>query len=82
LAISGPRAQYRGTGTVNGAGGYGFILTAWDGQISGGGGVDRFRIKIFNQNQGNAVVYDNQMNSPDNADPTAALGGGSIVIHK
>ena len=30
----------------------------------------------------NAVVYDNQMNDPDDADATDAIEGGSIVIHK
>ncbi len=82
LVVSGAKARYRGTGTVNGAGSYGFELTAWDGQVSGGGGVDKFRIKIWNQNQGNGVVYDNMMNAADGADPTTSLGGGSIVIHK
>jgi hypothetical protein len=82
LVISGAKARYRGTGQINGAGSYGFELTAWDGQVIGGGGADRFRIKIWNENQGNAVVYDNQMGAADGADPTTALGGGSIVIHK
>jgi hypothetical protein len=81
LVISGAKARYRGTGQINGAGSYGFELTAWDGQVSAGG-ADRFRIKIWNRNQGNAVVYDNQMGAADGADPTTALGGGSIVIHK
>jgi hypothetical protein len=80
LVISGAKARYRGMGTVNGAGGYGFELTAWDGQANGGG-VDRFRIKIWYGSPGN-VVYDNQMGAVDGADPTTALGGGSIVIHK
>ena len=53
LVVSGAKARYRGVGTVNGAGSYGFELTAWDGQVNGGGGVDRFRIKIWNNNQGN-----------------------------
>ncbi len=79
LVISGPKAQYKGTGTINGVPGYGFLLTAWDGQINGGGGVDKFRIKIWDQS-GN-VVYDNQMGDSDTADPTTAIGGGSIVIH-
>ncbi|MCI0460501.1 MAG: PKD domain-containing protein, partial [Gemmataceae bacterium] len=81
LVVSGAKARFRGTGTVNGASGYSFELTAWDGQATGGGGVDRFRIKIWQGNQGNAVVYDNQLGAPDGADPTTALGGGSIVIH-
>jgi hypothetical protein len=81
LLISGAKARYRGTGSINGSSGYGFELTAWDGQVSGGGGVDRFRIKIWYGAPGN-VVYDNQMGDPDGTDPTTALGGGSIVIHK
>ncbi len=43
--------------------------------------VDRFRIKIWLGNPGN-VIYDNERGNPDGTDPTTALGGGSIVIHK
>jgi PKD domain/Matrixin len=82
LVVSGAKARFRGVGTLNGAGSYGFELVAWDGQAAGGGGTDRFRIKIWNANQGNGVVYDNQMGAADGADPTTTLGGGSIVIHK
>jgi len=82
LVMSGAKARFRGTGTVNGSGTNGFELTAWDGQANGGGGTDRFRIKIWNANQGNGVVYDSMMGAPDGADPTTTLGGGSIVIHK
>ena len=82
MVISGAKARYRGVGKVNGSGSYGFELTAWDGQVSGGGNVDRFRVKIWDVNHGNGVVYDNQMGAVDGADPTTALGGGSIVIHK
>ena len=75
------RAQYKGSGKINGAGDYRFMLTAIDGDMPGGGGQDKFRIRIWN-NTGGALVYDNQMNAPDSADPTTVLGGGSIVIHK
>ena len=54
----------------------------WDGNVSGAGGVDKFRIKIWDQNNANVVAYDNQMAAPDGADPTTFLGGGSIVLHK
>ena len=54
-----------------------------DGDVSGGGGVDKFRIKIWNTTS-SAIVYDNALGSPD--DPTTAnpeaISGGSIVIHK
>ena len=81
LVISGARAQYKGQGTVNGAGSYGFLLTAIDGQITGGGGVDKFRIKIWDLGTG-LVVYDNQLGDDDSASLSTALGGGSIVIHQ
>jgi len=76
--VAGARAQFKGTGTINGAGNYDFMLTAIDGALPGGGGVDRFRIKITGPA---GVVYDNQPGGGDNDDPTTALGGGSIVIH-
>ncbi|MBI4905363.1 MAG: hypothetical protein HY820_17140 [Acidobacteria bacterium] len=79
LVIAGAKAQYKGSGTINGAGTYNFMLTAIDGDMPGGGGTDRFRIKIWAPG---GTVYDNQMNGNDNADPTTVLGGGSIVIHK
>lgn len=81
LVVSGARAQYKGAGTINGAGSYGFMLTAIDGQISGGGGVDRFRMKIWDLSTG-VIVYDNQFGDDDGAALSTALGGGSIVIHK
>lgn len=81
LVIAGARAQYKGVGTINGASSYGFMLTAVDGQISGGGGVDKFRIKIWDLGTG-SIVYDNQIGDADSANLSTALGGGSIVIHK
>jgi hypothetical protein len=81
LVIAGAKPS-TGSGTVNGAGNYGFMLTAIDGSVGGGGGIDKFRLKIWNSS---GVVYDNQVGSVDTsdvADPTTALGGGSIVIHK
>jgi hypothetical protein len=83
LVISGARAQYKGSGTINGSGNYGFILTAIDGQITGGGGTDKFRIKIWNSTpSGDVVIYDNQLGAADDASLNTALGGGSITIHK
>ncbi|MES2306634.1 MAG: right-handed parallel beta-helix repeat-containing protein [Gemmatimonadota bacterium] len=81
LVVSGAKAQYKGSGTVNNAGDYRFMLTAIDGSAPGGGGADKFRIRIWN-NLGGGLVYDNQLNAPDSADPTTLLGGGSIIIHK
>ena len=81
--ISGFKAQYRGEGTISGAGNYGFLVVAYDGDRPGGDDIDRFRIKIWDIDNGNAVVYDNRMGASediDAADPQE-LGKGSIVIH-
>lgn len=81
LVVAGAKAQFKGEGTINGAGIYRFMLTAIDGQINGGGGVDKFRMRIWDKVDG-GLIYDNQLNAPDNADPTTALQGGSIVVHR
>lgn len=83
LVVAGAKAQYKGTGTVNGGGTYGFLLTLTDGQLTGGGGTDRFRLKVWDTST-EAVVYDNRLGSPEDvdvADPQA-LASGSIVVHK
>ena len=78
LVISGGRAQYKGSGTINGTGDYRFLLTAVDGT------PDRFRIKIVDAAT-DAVVFDNQIGADETAPAATALdkvsGNGSIVIH-
>jgi hypothetical protein len=81
LVTSGARAQFKGSGTLNGSGDYAFMLTAIDGQVNGGGGQDKLRIKIWSKSDG-GVIYDNLMGGTDDDDPTTVLGGGSIVIHR
>lgn len=74
VITGGGKAMYKGNGTINGAGEYKFMITAWDGQISGG--QDTFRIKIWEEdgNGDEIIVYDNDVDTP--------LGGGQIKIHK
>jgi hypothetical protein len=83
LVVAGAKAQYKGTGSVNGAAGYGFLLTATDGHAQGGEGVDKFRIKVWSSASG-AVVYDNVLGSSDEIETAApqAIAAGSIVIHR
>jgi hypothetical protein len=81
LVVAGAKAQYKGLGTINGTGSFKFMLTATDGQVSGGGGADKIRMKIWDSGSG-GVVYDNQALASDDSDPVTVLGGGSIVIHK
>jgi hypothetical protein len=85
LVIAGVKAQYKGIGTVNGAGNYGFLLTATDGNLKTGDSIDRFRIKIWDRVTG-VVIYDNAPSAdPDTEDLNQIfpqeIGGGSIVIH-
>jgi PKD domain len=76
LVVAGSKAQYRGEGTVNGAAGYGFLMTAYDGS------PDRLRLKVWDASH--AVVYDNRPGASDDVDAAdpQALGGGSIVVHR
>jgi PKD repeat protein len=65
----GARAQYKGSGAINGSGAYKFMIWAGDGS------PDTFRIRIWSESAGvETTVYDNGYDQ--------ALGGGSIVIHR
>jgi hypothetical protein len=81
VVTGGGKAQYKGTGTVNGVAGYGFLLTATEGAIAGG--PDKFRIKIW-EIATDTLVYDNVAAAGDDidvADPQA-IAHGNIVIHR
>jgi PKD repeat protein len=82
LVVSGPKAQFKGSGRVNGANGYTFLITATDGDQAGGGGTDKFRIKIWNTETGIAL-YDNVSGSLDDIDSAnpQVIEAGQIVIH-
>ncbi len=82
LVVAGARAQYKGTGVINDIGNLGFLLTAIDSAINGGGTADKFRIKIWDKDLDDTVVYDNELGNGDNAEPTTKIQGGSIVIHR
>ena len=71
LVIAGKKAMYKGTGTINGAGDYGFILSAIDDD------TDKFRIKIQDKAT-NTVIYDNKVDGENGTN----IAGGRIVIHK
>ncbi|HEV8448318.1 MAG TPA: Ig-like domain-containing protein [Gemmatimonadaceae bacterium] len=75
----GAKAMYQGSGTINGTGNYGFMVTVIDGSLAAKHS-DMLRIRIWDKSSG-AVVYDNQPGAADAADPTNATGGGSIRIH-
>ena len=77
LVVAGQdKAKYKGVGTINGGGNYGFMLTAKDGS------PDTFRIKIWDKDAGDGMVYDNKMGAGDDSYDGTALGGGNIKVHK
>jgi PKD repeat protein len=80
LVVAGPNAKYKGSGTINNEGDYGFMLTSTDADIPGGGESDLFRIKIWEKNPEETVVYDNQMGEDDGGYAGTVLGGGQIKI--
>jgi hypothetical protein len=82
LVVAGPTAKFKGTGTINGIGNYGFMITATDERLTPSTSLDLFRIKIWDKDNGDLVVYDNQMGEDDNSDAGTEIGGGNIVIHK
>jgi hypothetical protein len=86
LVIAGSRAQFKGTGTINGAGDYDFMLTAQDGSGPGGRNEDKFRIKIWDRSQsaGGGLIYDNVHGADDNVSTGGlqTIGGGSINLQR
>jgi hypothetical protein len=88
LVVTGAKAQFKGLGKMNRNGieqsGIAFILTVTDGQLTGGGGTDKIRMKIYNKNTGE-VYYDNQPGASDADAPVTvvennSLGDGIVVV--
>ena len=79
LIVAGARAQFKGTGTINGSGSYNFLLTAIDGQIDP---VVVESTSSASRSLAQAVWYTTTTwAANDSSAPSTALGGGSIVIH-
>lgn len=79
VAASG-KAVFAGSGTLNGAGGYGYLVSLIDAG-SGRKGADAIRIRIWNKESG-VVEYDTQPGAADTADPILLFSGGNIAIHE
>jgi hypothetical protein len=80
LVIAGARAKFKGNGTINSSGIFGFTLSAVDGDHPRGDGIDRFRLKIWDRDSG-GLIFDNDV-ATSGEEATTAIGAGSIVIHK
>jgi probable HAF family extracellular repeat protein len=87
LSVAANRAQYQGSGTVNGAGNYRFLLTTVDGSAGKQAGQSRLRMKIWHtdaRTNAEVVDYDNQVGASAlaAANEGSAIGAGSIAIRK
>ncbi len=85
--IASGKAKYKGIGTISGKTNYGFLLSGSEGDLNDDNDFesDLFRIKIWDKDNGDVIIYDNQVACSDNedaADPCTEIGGGSIVVHK
>ena len=75
LVVSGSQAQFKGTGKVNNASGYSFLVTVTDARAVGG---NRIRLKITQRSTGK-VVYDTNPGAADSASPTVGVAGLLLV---
>lgn len=83
LVVAGPQAKFKGTGTINGSGNYGFMISATDAALTPSTDTDRFRIRIWDEDDGDSLIYDNEIDAGSNdPGPSTTITGGSIVIHK
>lgn len=56
------------------------MLTAIDGELPGGGGFDKFRIKIWDTAT-EEIIYDNQLGDDDNGPVNTIISSRKIKIH-
>ena len=82
LVVAHHKAQYKGVGTINDSENYGFMLTAIDEALTPSTDTDLFRISIWDEDNNDAIVYDNQMGAAGNEDPGMAIGAGNIRIQQ
>jgi hypothetical protein len=84
LKINGARAQCKGVGSINGEGGYHFLLTAIDSKIykDDDFAADLFRIKIWTEDEYGEeyIIYDNGLGANDSSNIATLVEGGSISI--
>ncbi|MBI5965464.1 MAG: hypothetical protein HY863_18460 [Chloroflexi bacterium] len=82
LAVTGAKATFQGIGSVEGSNHhFGFTVTVIDGQFTSSS-LDMFRLRIWDIDNGNDVVYDNERGSYIYADPTTQISKGNIKIKK
>ena len=77
-SISSSETQFSGKGRVNGKLGFNFTLTVSDSQAPDAGGLDKVRLKIWNEQTGD-VVFDSELGPNGTVEPTPSGKRGSGV---
>lgn len=80
LVVSGNRAQFWGTGTLNGAPAR-FRITAVDGNPHHDGVADAIRVELWDAS-GTTLLYDTQSGAPPESVVTTPIDGGNIQIRR
>lgn len=80
LMVNNDQAIFKGTGSVNNAGKYNYIVSFIDGDVVQKKDQDYFRIIIWDEF--GQVYYDNQSGDADAARAVNPIGNGSLTIHK
>ena len=78
LVVQGSRAQFWGTGTLDGRPAR-FRITAVDARATGGDAPNAVRVELWNA-AGTTVLYDSQPGDAPDATVTTPLGGGTIRV--
>ncbi len=80
LVVSGNRAQFWGTGTLNGTAAR-FRITAVDGNVNHDGVADAIRVELWDVS-GARLLYDTQPGAPQDAPVTTPTEGGNIQVRR
>jgi PKD repeat protein len=80
LVVSGNRAQFWGTGTLNGAPAR-FRITAVDGNATHDRLGDAIRVELWD-GSGATLLYDSQPGATQDAPVTTPIGGGNIQVRR
>lgn len=76
LVVSGSKATFKATGSLNGIPGHTILVSAIDQGLGQNRGVIRVQIK-----NGTNTIYDTQPGTAETTDPTTPISRGKITVH-
>jgi hypothetical protein len=82
LVLVGGKATLQGWGTIDDAGRYGFMLSLLGENVVARGDNGRMRLRIWDLNNSNVLVYDNEAGRATTADPITPVLRGTVKIQR